>query len=187
MKKVILIVLLLVSVLLIICTLTGCKTLFTPFGMIVVEDEYALTEIKGEVKCRFRVGETASYEGMYVKTDATFDKDEYVKLFNEFNQYDPVYLRYHLDQCNLKINPETQRDLLREIFNNQVYIKAIFDDTYRGVSVYKYDSKLYFYVLSMGENSEPDEVGEYFIELSEESDDYWRPIIEQVIQDNKNG
>ena len=179
--------LLFVSVLLMICTLTGCKTIFTKYGVIIAEDEYTLPEIKGDVKCRFRVGETASYEGMYVQTDATFDKDGFIKLFDEFNQYDPVYLRYHLDRCDLKINPDTQRDLSREIFENQVYIKAVFDGTYRGVSVFKYDSKLYFYVLSMGGNSEPDEEGDYFIELSEESDEYWRPIVEQVLQDNETG
>ena len=57
---------------------------------------------------------------------------------------------------------------------------AVFDWGQRNVSLYRYDGKLYFYVLSMGERSEPEEEGEYFVELPAEMSEYWTEIVEAV-------
>lgn len=106
----------------------------------------------------------------------------FVKLFNEQDLYDPIYLKNNLDKCDLKINSETQAEELQRILNSEVNIKALFEDTDRSVSIYTHNEKLYFFVLSMGGNSKPEEEGSYYMELSEEMDAYWRTIIEEVVK-----
>ncbi len=172
-----------ISVLLILFSLTGCSWIFTNHGVIIPDDEYSLTEIKGDVRCEFRLGKNAAYDGKYVNTDSEFDKEEFVKLFNEFNSCDPAYLSDNLDKCDLKLSSETEPDEWNEIFDSEIYIKAVFDGTHRGVSVFTHDSELYFHVLNFGGRTRPEGEGDYFIKLTPESVDYWRPIIEQVLKD----
>ena len=70
------------------------------------------------------------------------------------------------------------------MFNAEINIKAIYGEESRSVDVFLYDSKLYFFVVSMGGRSKPEEIGSYYIELSDESAAYWRPIIDQVWADS---
>lgn len=158
-----------------LCTLAGCKIL-------IVEDNYSLKEIKGDIKCEYRVGKNAKWLDETVDTDVQFDKEMFVKLFNEQDLYDPIYLKNNPDKCDLKINSETQAEELQRILNSEVNIKALFEDTDRSVSIYTHNEKLYFFVLSMGGNSKPEEEGSYYMELSEEMDAYWRPIIEEIVK-----
>lgn len=158
-----------------ICSLfTGCKAR-------VVNDDYSLKEITGDIKCEYRIGKNAKFADTAVNTDLVFDKDMFVKLFTEYNSFDPIFLKKNLDQYDFKINVEAQPDIWATVFNSEFNIKALFDDTFRSVSIYQYESKLYYFVLSMGGNSKPDEEGYYYMELSKEMDDYWRPIIEEVL------
>jgi len=152
-----------------VCLMTGC---------FVVLPKETLKEINGDIKCEFRTGENAKYSDKVIDTDVVFDKDEFVKLYNESNSYDPNHLKYHLDKCDLKINAGEQPDEWKEIFGSEFNIKAVYGDGSRWVSIYRYDSKLYFFVLCMGGKSEPEEIGYYYMELSAEADSYWRPIIE---------
>ena len=152
-------------------------------GCFVNPPRETITDIDGEIGCEFRVGQNAAYIGPAVETDTVFDKEEFIKLFNEDSKYDPNYLKYHLDECDLKINIETQPEEWDKMFNSEVNIRAVFGDDCRSVSVFPYDSKLFFFVLDMGERSKPEEEGSYYIELSETADRYWRPIIEKVAKE----
>jgi hypothetical protein len=144
-----------------------------------------LKKIDGDIKCEFRVGQNPRFIGSAVETDSVFDKEKFIKLFNEYGKYDPIHLKYHLEECDLKINSEKQPEEWNKMFNSGINIKAVYGEESRSVDVYLYDSKLYFFVLSMGARSKPDEIGYYYIELSDEMTEYWRPIIDKVVKEAK--
>ena len=50
------------------------------------------------------------------------------------------------------------------------------------MSIYRYDGRLYYHVLSMGGNKKPELEGVYFMELSEETSSYWSAIIDAVVR-----
>ena len=144
-----------------------------------------LTKIDGEITCEFRVGQNPRFIGSAVETESVFDKEKFIKLFNEYAKYDPKHLKYHLNECDLKINSEEQPEEWNRMFNSGINIKAVYGGESRSVDVYLYDSKLYFFVLSMGSRSKPEEIGYYYIELSDEMAEYWRPIIDKVVKEAK--
>ena len=144
-----------------------------------------LTKIDGDIACEFRVGQNARFIGPAVETDAVFDKEKFIKLFNEYGKYDPNHIKYHLEECDLKINSEKQPEEWNRMFNSGINIKAVYGGESRSVDVYLYDSKLYFFVLSMGSRSKPEEIGYYYIELSDEMKDYWHPIVDKVVKEAK--
>ena len=158
-----------------LCMMTGC--------FIKPKTRNAMDRIKGDIECEFRVGKDAKTQRNAIDTDVVFDKDKFVDLFNEESQYDPVNLKYHTDDCNLKVNAQEEPDKWEEIFNSEINIKVLYDRQSRNVSVYEYNSKLYFFVLSMGGNSKPEEQGSYFMKLSKDMTEYWRPILEEVRED----
>lgn len=139
-----------------------------------------LKKIDGDIECVFRTGKNARVSDEIVDTDVVFEKEKFIELYNEYCQYNPYHLKNHLNECDMKINPDEDPEAWDEIFNSEVSIKAVWDDDSKCVSVYRYDSKLYFFVLSMGGRSEPHEQGYYYMELSDEMDEYWCPIIEEV-------
>lgn len=163
------------TVLLILCLLTGC--------IIKPKNRNAMGRIKGYIECEFRVGKDAKTHAKAIDTDVVFDKDKFVELFNENSQYSPTSLKHHTDECSLKINAQEQPDEWEEIFNSEINIKVLYDRQSRNVSVYEYRSKLYFFVLSMGSNSKPEVQGSYFMKLSKEMTDYWKPLLKEVRED----
>ena len=160
----------------VLCLMTGCLSLIST-------KKPELEGIDGEIECCFRVGKNAAFLDHYIDTDATFDKDKFVELYNENSKYDPNHLKYNLDECDLKINAEEQPDEFDKIDRTETCIEAKYGGKSRHVSVFRYEGKLYFFVLCMGSRSEPDEVGYYYIELSDEMSKYWSPIFEQVSKD----
>ena len=155
------------------CLMAGCVLRpYTP--------KPALDYIKGDIEYEFRVGRNAAFMNEVAETDAGFDKDRFVDLFNEYSQYNPNHLKYNLDECDLKINAEDQPEEYNEMKDSEINISISFEEGKRSVSVFDYDSTLYFFVLCMGGNSEPDEIGYYYMELSDEMESYWRPILSQV-------
>jgi hypothetical protein len=159
-----------------VLVMTGCFAKFP---------KETLKKIDGVIKCEFRVGQNPRFIGSAVETDAVFDKEKFITLFNEYGKYDPKHLKYHLDECDLKINSEEQPEEWNKIFNSGINIKAVYGEKSSSVDVFQYDSKLYFFVLSMGSRSKPDEIGYYYIELSDEMSEYWRPIIDKVVKEAK--
>lgn len=144
-----------------------------------------LTKIDGDITCEFRVGQNPRFIGSAVETDSVFDKEKFIKLFNEYAKYDPNHLKYHLNECDLKINSEEQPEEWNKMFNSGINIKAVYGEESRSVDVYLYDSKLYFFVLSMGSRSKPEKIGYYYIEMSDEMTEYWCPIIDKVVKEAK--
>ena len=98
------------------------------------------------------------------------------------DKYDPNHIKYHLDECDLKINASGQPDEWDKIFSSEVNVRATFEGQTRQVSVYRYDGKLYFFVLCMGSRSKPEEVGYYYMELSGDLEEYWSSVFEEALQ-----
>lgn len=163
----------LIFLLLLFAALPGCR-------VNVVQDDYALEQIDGEISCEYRIGEDAKWMEECVSSDVTFDKDHFLALFQEYAAYDPLTGSKDPMQCDLKILIEDQPEAWQEIRESEFNVRAVFDGGQRNVSLYRYDGKLYFYVLSMGERSEPEEEGEYFVELPAEMSEYWAEIVEAV-------
>ncbi len=166
--------------LLMICQMTGCLSLIST-------KKDPMEKIKGDIECEFRVGNNAQFKKEVAETDVVIDKDRFVELFNEEAQYDPNHVKYHLDECDLKINAKEQPEEFRKIDDTEVNIKVMYDGTSRSVSVFEYGSKLYFFVLCMGGASKPEEEGYYYMELPKDMASYWLPIIDQVRQDAEEG
>lgn len=161
--------------------LTGCVSMLS--GCFSTFKETKLKRIKGDIKCEFRVGKNAGTLSTVdpVDTDVVFDKDEFVDLYNEDIQYNPLSLKYHLEKFDLRIEPGDED--LKDVMESEVSIGAVYDGQTRKVSVYEYDSKLYFFVLCMGSRSEPGEEGYYYMEVPEDMAEYWEPLIEEVRED----
>lgn len=166
-----------ISYVLLICTV------FAFSGCSLSSSRQRLSDIKGDYKCEFRVGKSAGTLSTMVpvETDVVFDEDMFIELYNEGTQYNPFYLKYHVNKCDLRIAPGVPE--IEEMLNSEINISAVSDDDKRSVSVFEYDSELYFFVLCMGKKSEPDEQGYYYMEVPEELADYWKPLLKEVRED----
>ena len=164
-----------------ICTMIAAAALFAGCGTVVSEDHYSLDQIDGDIICEYRIGKNAAFADECVDTDVVFDKDKFIELFNESNQYDPVRLSKKPKDCDLRISTKGQPEEWETISESEFNIRAVFGNDQRNVSVYRYDGRLYFHVLSMGGNKNPELEGVYFMELSEEMSNYWSTIIEAVV------
>lgn len=160
----------------ILIALPGC-------GIIVVQDDYSLDKIDGDITCEYRIGRDAKWSETCVNSEVTFDKDMFLKLFQAYAQYDPLIGSKDPKQYDVRINPHEQPEVLQRVLESEFNVRAVFGDDQRNVSIYRYDGKLYFHVLTMGDRSEPEEIGYYFIELPEEMRGYWKSIIESVEAD----
>lgn len=165
----------LVSVLLMLCLMSGC--------FFKRKERNAMDRIEGDIKCEFRVGKDADTIKDAVETDIVFDKDRFTDLFNEKSQYVPSSLKYKTGECSLKISASDQPEEWEKIHASEINIKALFGRQSRNVSVYEYDSRLYFFVLGIGGKSKPEEQGDYYMELSPEMTEYWKPILKDVRED----
>ena len=155
-----------------LCLMTGCA-LFTP--------RERLWNIKGDITCKFHVSSNAKIDKPVEFTDITFDKDMFIKLYNEDRSYEPSYMNKHLDKCDLKIDPRTQTEEWKKIDNSEVMVQAEYEEGSSSVFVYKYNSKWYFFVLNKGGAAKEELQGSYYKELSKEMAEYWGPIFDQVL------
>lgn len=142
MKKTILTILLFFSV---IC-ITGCVRTETILG------KEKLKDLEDGYVCEYRQGKNAKYEMELVDVDFKFDKQMFIDLYNEKNQYNPVYLRNHIEKCDLKL--ESNSEELKKMDDTQISIRAAYKDSYKEVTIYEYNDNLYFFVLSMGGRTE---------------------------------
>ena len=147
-----------VLIMLMLCMLSGC------FFSLPLDH---MDKIEGDITCDFRAGEDASHWQETVNTDAVFDKDRFVELFNEFNKYDPAFYKDHLDKLDLRIVREDQFDEYEEMAASEVNFMAYFTDkngneVCRNVSVFRYESKMYFFILCMGGGRNPELKGYYY-------------------------
>ena len=165
-----------ILVLLTLCLFTGCL-----FSMPTDH----LSKIEGDITCEFRAGKNASKRKETVVTDAVFDKDRFVELFNEDNKYDPSFYKHHVDRLDLRINAKEEPEKFEEVAASEVSIGVRFDDKFRQVLLFRCDSKLYFFIMSMGGASKPGEEGYYYQEVPEKMADYWNPIYDKVMADKE--
>lgn len=89
--------------------------------------------------CEYRKGKNAKYEMELIDVDFKFDKQMFIDLYNEKAQYDPVYLRNHIEECDLKLNSNSEK--LNKMNDAQISIRAAYKDTYKEVIVYEYNDK----------------------------------------------
>ena len=163
-----------VLVLAILCLFTGCM-FSLPTGH--------MTKIKGDITCEFRCGKNASKTKDPIKTDAVFDKDRFVELYNEDAKYDPAFYRKHPDRLDLKIDSDEEPEKYQRIAGSEVNMAVRFDGDYQHVSLFCYESKLYFFVMNMGGASKPGEKGWYYQEVPSKMASYWMPVYEKVRSD----
>lgn len=163
-------------ILLTMCLMTGC--LFN-----VPLDHLDKDDIKGEVTYDFRAGTEASKLVKTVDTDATFDMDKFIELYNADQWYDPIFYQYHLDKLDLRIIREEDPEEFEKIAASEVCITVHFDGLNRSVSIFRYESKMYFFILCMGGGTRPDDIGYYYDEVPKELAEYWDPICDEVFED----
>ena len=133
-----------VLILLALCMLSGCLFSF-PTGHI--------SKIEGDITLDFRAGNNATNLVPTVNTDVVFDKEKFVELYNEDNKYDPTYYQYHLNKLDLRIVREEQPEEYAKIADSEVNVRVYFTDKNghdlnRHVSLFCYESKLYFFTRS---------------------------------------
>lgn len=163
-----------VLVLVMLCLFTGCM-FSLPTGH--------MTKIKGDITCEFRCGKNATNTRDPIKTDVVFDKDRFVELFNEDAKYDPAFYKKHTDRLDLKINDQEEPEKYQRIAGSEVNLAVRYGGNYNQVSLYCFDSKLYFFVMNMGGASMPEEKGWYYQEVPAKMASYWMPIYEKVMAD----
>lgn len=152
--------------------ISGCKG---P-GTILNKDK--LKNLEDGYVCEYRKGKNAKYEMELVDVDFEFDKQMFIDLYNEKAQYNPVYLRNHIKECDLKLNSNSEE--LNKINDTQISIRAAYKDTYKEVTVYEYNGDLYFFVLSMGGRTEPEKEGSYYMKISDNMQKYWKQLTTQI-------
>ena len=158
-----------------LCLFTGC---FFPLP------ERHIGKIKGDIRCEFRTGKNAKSLRDPVKTDAVFDKDKFVELFNEDYKYDPSYYSRHLDKLDLKIVYEKEPEEYEKMAASEVSFRADNGEQFWQVSLYCLNSKLYFFIVCMGGRSKPEHIGYYYKEVPEKMASYWKPIYDKVLADD---
>lgn len=150
-------------------SMTGCLTVLNKEKLADLDDGYV---------CEYRYGENARYSTELVDIDFEFEKKMFIDLYNEKAQYNPVYLRNHIEECDLKL--ERISDEVDKILKTEISIRAAYEDTYKEVTVYEYNGDLYFYVLTMGGRTEPDKEGKYFMRVSDNLQEYWKQLTNQI-------
>lgn len=165
MKK---IIKMLMSIILVFSS-TGCFTILKKEKLNDLEDGYV---------CEYRYGKSARYSTELVDIDFEFDKQMFLDLYNEKAQYDPVYLRNHIEKCDLKL--ESGSEEISRMLNTEISIRAAYKDTYKEVTVYEYNDDLYFFVLNMGGRTEKDKKGWYFMRVSDDLQEYWKQLTNQI-------
>ncbi len=147
-------------------------------GCGIVLNKEKLNDLADGYVCEYRYGENARYSTELVDIDFEFDKQMFIDLYNDKAQYDPVYLRRHIEECDLKL--ERNGEEVDKILKTEISIRAAYEDTYEEVTVYEYNDDLYFYVLTMGGRTEKDKEGKYFMRVSDNLQEYWKQLTNQI-------
>lgn len=171
MKKNIKIIVGIIVSILLVFSLTGCGTNLNKEKISHLEDGYV---------CEYRYGKNAKYSTELVDVDFEFDKQMFIDLYNEKAQYDPVHLRKNIEKCDLKL--ESRGEEIDKMLATGISIRAAYEDTYKEVVVYQYNGDLYFFVLSMGGRTEKDKEGWYFMKVSDNLQEYWKQLTNQIYE-----
>lgn len=153
---------------------------FSLIGCGINLNKEELNDLEDGYVCEYRYGKNAKYSTDLVDIDFEFDKQMFIDLYNEKAQYNPVYLREHIEKCDLKL--ESRSEEIDKMLNTEISIRAAYKDTYKEVIVYKYNSDLYFFVLNMGGRTEKDKKGWYFMKVSDNLQEYWKQLTNQIYE-----
>lgn len=151
---------------------------FSLVGCGIVLEKEKINDLDDGYVCEYRYGKNAKYSTELVDIDFEFDKQMFIDLYNEKAQYNPVYLRKHIEKCDLKL--ERNSEEVDKMLNTEISIRAAYKDTYKEVTVYEYNDNLYFYVLTMGGRTEKDKEGKYFMRVSDNLQKYWKQLTNQI-------
>lgn len=152
--------------------------LFSLTGCLAVLEKEKLTDLEDGYVCEYRYGESARYSTELVDVDFEFDTQMFLDLYNEKAQYNPVYLRNHIEECDLKLEHGSEEH--DDMLDTEISIRAAYENSYKEVVVYKYQDDLYFFVLDMGGRTEKDKEGRYFMRVSDELQEYWKQLTDQI-------
>lgn len=158
-----------ILILVLVFFLTGCGINLEAEKIKDLEDGYV---------CEYRYGKSAKYSTELLDIDFEFDKQMFIDLYNEKAQYNPVYLRNHIEKCDLKLKSGSEE--INQMLNTEISIRASYKNTYKEVVVYKYENDLYFFVLNMGGRTEKDKEGWYFMKVSSNLQKYWKQLTNQI-------
>ncbi len=161
-------------------TIAGILLIFSLTGCFAVLEKEKITELDEGYVCEYRYGENARYSTEPVDIDFEFDPQMFIDLYNEKAQYNPVYLRRHIEECDLKLASGGRP--LDKMLDTEISIRAAYEDTYKEVTVYEYHDDLYFFVLSMGGRTEKDKEGWYFMKVSDDLQEYWKELTGQIYE-----
>lgn len=156
-----------------IFSLSGCKSTLNKEKIKDLDDGYV---------CEYRYGKNAKYSTELVDIEFEFDKQKFINLYNEKSTYDPVYLRKNIEKCDLKLDSGGEE--IDKMLATEISIRAAYKDTYKEVSVFEYNGDLYFFVLNMGGRTEKDKEGWYFMKVSDNLQEYWKQLTEQIYSGN---
>lgn len=151
---------------------------FSLAGCGIVLEKEKLNDLDDGYVCEYRYGENAKYSTELVDIDFEFDKQMFIDLYNEKAQYNPVYLRKHIEECDLKLERGSKE--VDKMLDTEISIRAAYEDTYKEVVVYEYNDDLYFFVLNMGGRTEKDKEGWYFMRVSDNLQEYWKQLTSQI-------
>lgn len=158
-----------IIIVILIFSLTGCGPILNKEKIDHLDDGYV---------CEYRHGRNAKYSTELVDIDFEFDEQMFIDLYNEKAQYNPVYLRNHIEKCDLKLKRGSEE--VNKMLNTEISIRAAYKDTYEEVVVYEYNDDLYFFVLNMGGRTEKDKEGWYFMRISDNLQEYWKQLTNQI-------
>lgn len=156
----------------------GVFLVFFLTGCLPVLEKEKIKDLEDGYVCEYRYGKNAKYSTELVDIDFEFDKQMFIDLYNEKAQYNPVYLRKHIEKCDLKLQRGSEE--VNRMLNTEISIRAAYKDTYEEVTVYEYNGDLYFFVLNMGGRTEKDKEGWYFMRVSDNLQEYWKQLTDQI-------
>ncbi|MCM1327605.1 MAG: hypothetical protein NC094_10545 [Bacteroidales bacterium] len=168
----------------------GIILVFSLVGCGPVLSKEKLDDFPDGYVCEYRYGKNAKYSTEPVDIDFEFDKQMFMDLYNEKAQYNSVYLRKHIEECDLKLESGSKE--VKQMLNTEISIRAAYEDAYVDmdnhehkyieVTVYEYEDDLYFFVLSMGGRTEKEKEGWYFIKVSDNLQEYWKQLTDQIYE-----
>ena len=149
------------------------------------KQDLKIDKIDGDITCEFRLGKDSDVSKMKVVTDAVFDKDEFIKLFNLCESYYTHRINVLFDNKHITFSANEQP---QEFIDSEISVKVVgdgVDERRDGVTVFDYDSKLYCFVMYIRQKGNSERNDCYYVELPQEVYDYWHPIFEKVRSDDK--
>ena len=126
--------------------------------------------------CRYVKSNKDSYNYDRWTTGVEVDYADFEELVETFESFDPIYLKKHTEECDLKLENE-EFDVDRCYYIQEISNDGLLHS--RRVDLYYYDGELYYYVLSMGGATDKELEGHYYMKLSDHMNEVFLPIFQE--------